>query len=298
MLSVTWAFGPPIEIKDGPFMSSFGNRPLLKPTGGFERGLPLCGAQRCFMNFWKPAIWAWSAGVRAVCVPPRLAGLNTSGVGALAVYSHLQRNAAEERRKRAPLRYPVYNIGSFPGNPLLAIVYSSTGFYYRLAGSAIRHRWLVFSLSLLFLVVGAVVARALKSSFFPDDVQYWSYLDIWLPNDASFTATKQATQAAEQVVRQVSEQYGREHPGKDGQPRQILKSITSFVGSGGPRFWSSVSPQQQQRNYAQVIIETTEKEVTPPLVLSLQSTLSRTVPGARIDARVNSRPTRSTCPFK
>lgn len=160
-----------------------------------------------------------------------------------------------------------------------------TGFYYRLAGSAIRHRWTVFVASLLFLTGGAVIARDLKSSFFPDDVQYWSYLDIWLPNDASFTATNQATQAAEQVIRQVSEQYGREHPGKDGKPRQILQSITSFVGGGGPRFWHSVSPQQQQRNYAQAIIEVTDKDDTPPLVGEMQSALSRRVPGARIDAR-------------
>jgi multidrug efflux pump subunit AcrB len=160
-----------------------------------------------------------------------------------------------------------------------------TGFYYRLAGSAIRHRWPVFVGSLLFLAGGAVIGHQLKSSFFPDDVQYWSYLDIWLPNDASFTATNQAAQEAEQVIRQVGEQYGREHPGKDGKPRQILQSITTFVGGGGPRFWSSVTPQQQQRNYAQEIIEVTDKNVTPPLVNALQSALSRLVPGARIDAR-------------
>ena len=160
-----------------------------------------------------------------------------------------------------------------------------TGFYYRLAGSAIRHRWPVFLASLLFLAAGAVIALELKSSFFPDDVQYWSYLDIWLPNDASFTATNHATQSAEQVIRQVCEQYGRDHPGKDGQPRQVLKSVTSFVGGGGPRFWSSVSPQQQQQNYAQAIIEVIEKEDTPPLVGILQDAVSRQVPGARIDVR-------------
>jgi len=133
--------------------------------------------------------------------------------------------------------------------------------------------------------MGAFISMELKSSFFPDDVQYWSYLDIWLPNDASLTATNQATQAAEQVVRQVSEQYGRDHPGKDGKPRPILNSITSFVGGGGPRFWITVSPQQQQLNYAQAIIEVTDKADTPPLVGAMQTALSRQIPGARIDAR-------------
>jgi multidrug efflux pump subunit AcrB len=160
-----------------------------------------------------------------------------------------------------------------------------TGFYYRLAGSAIRRRWLVFAGSLVFLLAGAIFSLQLKSSFFPDDVQYWSYLDIWLPNDASFTATNQTAEAAERVIRQASEKYGRDHPGKDGKPRQILRSLTTFVGGGGPRFWSSVSPQQQQPNYAQVIIEATDKDVTPELVRTLQPALSAMVPGARIDAR-------------
>jgi multidrug efflux pump subunit AcrB len=160
-----------------------------------------------------------------------------------------------------------------------------TGFYYRLAGSAIRHRWLVFAGSVVFLAGGVLLGTQLKSSFFPDDVEYWSYLDIWLPNDASFTATNRATQAAEEVIRQVSEQYGREHPGKDGKPRRILRSITSFVGGGSPRFWLTLDPQPRQLNYAQAVIEVTDKDDTPPLVDALQTALSRQVPGARIDAR-------------
>jgi multidrug efflux pump subunit AcrB len=160
-----------------------------------------------------------------------------------------------------------------------------TGFYYRLAGSAIRHRWLVFAGSLVFLAGGIFIGTQLKSSFFPDDVQYWSCLDIWLPNDASFTATNQATQTAEQVIRQVSEQYGREHPGKDGKPREILHSITSFVGGGSPRFWATLDPQQPQLNYAQAVIEVNDKNDTPALVDEFQTALSRLVPGARIDAR-------------
>jgi multidrug efflux pump len=160
-----------------------------------------------------------------------------------------------------------------------------TGLYYRLSGSAIRHRWLVFLGSLTFLAGGVLVGTQLKSSFFPDDVQYWSYLDIWLPNDASFSATNHATQLAEQVVERVSDEYGRTHPGKDGQPRQILRSITSFVGGGSPRFWATLDPQQRQLNYAQAIIQVTDKNDTPALVNEFQEALSREVPGARIDAR-------------
>lgn len=160
-----------------------------------------------------------------------------------------------------------------------------TGFYYRLAGRAIENRWKVFAVSLLFLALGGFLYKQLKSSFFPNDVQYWSYLDIWLPNDAPFSATNETARRAEEIIRRVAEEYGRERPDKSGKPRQILKSITTFVGGGGPRFWFSVSPQQQQLNYAQVIVEVTDKEDTPPLVDKLQTALSASVPGAYVDVQ-------------
>jgi multidrug efflux pump subunit AcrB len=65
-----------------------------------------------------------------------------------------------------------------------------TGFYYRVASLAVGHRWKVFAGSLLFLAVGGYLFVHLKQQFFPDDVQYWSTVDVWLPNDAPLSATK------------------------------------------------------------------------------------------------------------
>ena len=41
-------------------------------------------------------------------------------------------------------------------------------------------------------------------------------------------------------------------PKKNGKPRQILKSLTTFEVGGGPRFWFSVTPQLQQLNYKSI----------------------------------------------
>ena len=57
--------------------------------------------------------------------------------------------------------------------------------------------------SSVFLVIGGLAASQLKTQFFPLDVQYWFYLDIWLPNDVPLSATNDATLKAEAVVRQV-----------------------------------------------------------------------------------------------
>jgi multidrug efflux pump subunit AcrB len=64
-----------------------------------------------------------------------------------------------------------------------------------------------------------------------------------------------------------------------------LRYITTFVGGGGPRFWFSASPQTQQLNYAQVLIEVTDKDITPQFIKELQPVLTASIPGARMDAR-------------
>ena len=82
------------------------------------------------------------------------------------------------------------------------------------------------------------------------------------------------------MIREEADRFGKEHHRKD-----VLKSLTTFVGGGGPRFWFSVEPEQQQVNYAQIIVEVTDKHLTNELVGPLQTALSRDVPGARIDVR-------------
>jgi multidrug efflux pump subunit AcrB len=158
-------------------------------------------------------------------------------------------------------------------------------FYYKVGGWAINHRWKVLLGSLILLALSGLAASQLKTDFFPKDLSYLSYLDVWLPEDAPLSATNEATQRAEEVVREVTEEYGKEHPEKDGKPKEVLKSLTTFVGGGGPRFWFSVSPEMQQLNYAQVIIEVNDKHDTNHLIGLMQQALDERVPGARIDVR-------------
>jgi multidrug efflux pump len=100
----------------------------------------------------------------------------------------------------------------------------------------------------------------LKPQFFPKDLSYLSYVDVWLPPDAPLGATDTVTQRAETVIRQESERFGNEHHQKD-----VLKSLTTFVGGGGPRFWFSVDPERQQLNYAQILVEVSDKHFTNEL---------------------------------
>ena len=152
--------------------------------------------------------------------------------------------------------------------------------YYRVGDFALRHRWGTFAASLVVLVFGGWFFSMLKPQYFPKDLSYLSYVDVWLPPDAPLGATNTVAQRAETVIRQEADRFGNEHHQKD-----VLKSLTTFAGGGGPRFWFSVDPEQQQLNYAQILVEVSDKHFTNELVGPLQIALSREVPGARTDVR-------------
>jgi multidrug efflux pump subunit AcrB len=157
--------------------------------------------------------------------------------------------------------------------------------YYKIGTWAIEHRWKVMAGALLFLIGGGIFMSQLKTQFFPKDLSYLSYVDVWLPADAPLSATREAAMQSEDIIREVIDEYGHHHPDSDGKPRQVLKSLTTFIGGGGPRFWFSLSPELQQLNYAQIIIQVQDKHETAHLIGPLQKALSERVPGARIDVR-------------
>jgi multidrug efflux pump subunit AcrB len=157
--------------------------------------------------------------------------------------------------------------------------------YYRVGRTAIRHRWAVLAGSLVILAFGGFFMSRLKTQFFPVDLQYHSYVDVWLPEDAPVAATNRTAREVEATIRKVVDEYAKAHPDDEGRQREVLKSLTTFVGGGGPRFWFSIAPEQRQRNYAQILIEVSDKHDTRHLVDAIQAELSATITGARLDVR-------------
>jgi multidrug efflux pump len=157
--------------------------------------------------------------------------------------------------------------------------------YYRFGRMAIQHRWASLAAATMLLAGGGLVASQLKQSFFPKDLQYLSYVDVWLPEDAPLFATRQVTAQVEDVIRQVATDYGKSHAEESGPPHGVLKSLTTFVGGGGPRFWSNAGPEPSQLNYAQVLIEVYDKHDTAHLIGPLQDALDTQIAGARIDVK-------------
>jgi multidrug efflux pump subunit AcrB len=154
--------------------------------------------------------------------------------------------------------------------------------YYRIGRQAIEHRWAFLAASVVLIALGGVFMSQLKTQYFPQDLQYLSYVDVWLPEDAPASATGRIAQEVEAVIQRVAAVYAQEHGTGS---TQVLKSLTTFVGGGAPRFWFSVAPEQSQPNYAQVLIEVFDKHDTRHLLDALQPELNASIPGARLDVR-------------
>ncbi len=157
------------------------------------------------------------------------------------------------------------------------------GWYYRMGQAAITHRWRVAFGSVGILVLGGWVMSRLKPQFFPKDLQYLSYVEVWMPEDAPVVETRAMTEHVEQLVKGHAADFFAHRPKEHGEGR--LVSVTSFVGGGGPRFWSTFTPEAQQPNYGLLILQVASKHDTPELVAELQEQLAHEIVGARVNVR-------------
>ena len=152
--------------------------------------------------------------------------------------------------------------------------------YMRIGSKVIKNRIPIFLSTLVVLAGGFFVMSETKSSFFPNDVFRISWVDVWMPEDASITATNDAAEKVEKITQDITKELAAKVHRPD-----FLNVICTYVGGAGPRFWSSLMPELDQLNYSQVIIEVAEKKDTDLLVPALQKALDEKVPEARCDVR-------------
>jgi multidrug efflux pump subunit AcrB len=158
-----------------------------------------------------------------------------------------------------------------------------SGWYYKVGRRAIEHRWRFAVASLGFLVLGGWVMTRLKTQFFPKDLQYLSYVEVWLPEDAPLIATRGITDQVEAIIQRESRAYFAHHQ-SHGEPGGMV-SLTTYMGGGGPRFWSTFGPEPRQTNYAVIVMQTINKHDTPELIPMLQNAMSREISGARVNVK-------------
>lgn len=107
-----------------------------------------------------------------------------------------------------------------------------------LVDACVEHRWITIGLTIATFVLGLAGMGKVQQQFFPDSARPEVLVDIWLPEGASVAAT-------DEVARRVEARLARE-PGVVG--------VSTWVGSGVPRFYLPLDQIFPQTNVSQLIL--------------------------------------------
>jgi multidrug efflux pump subunit AcrB len=145
-------------------------------------------------------------------------------------------------------------------------------------GKATLARWaslrpgLVAGAAALGVLGAAGLIPRLGLAFFPAAERDQFIVDVWLPEGSDITATERTATRVERIIRER------------GGPASV-RSLVTYIGQGGPRFYYNVTPEPPAANYAQIVVNTTTVSDTDRLVAAVQREADATITGARITAR-------------
>jgi len=154
--------------------------------------------------------------------------------------------------------------GSLP-NPYTGKLYSC---YQTSLVWMLRHRFLVISTVIAALALSVYVFQYVPKTFFPpgDRNQYLIYLDF--PAGTRIEETDSTTKKVADWL----------------QNKKINPEVTgtiAYVGSGGPRFYLSLAPDDPENNYAFIIVNTESNTQVPALVDRTRQYLLDKAPNVR-----------------
>jgi multidrug efflux pump len=111
----------------------------------------------------------------------------------------------------------------------------------RAVGWCVRRRWVVIGLTLAVFAASIAGFGLVPRQFFPASDRLEVLIDMRLPEGSSFAATAREVAAMEALLAR--------QPG--------IASRVVYTGTGTPRFFLAFSPELDQPNYAQFVINTT-----------------------------------------
>ncbi len=117
------------------------------------------------------------------------------------------------------------------------------------------------------LFVASIIAFAtlVQQQFFPPSDRNEVLVDMWFPQGASIYETKSGASSLEKIA---NAQKG-------------VKSVTTFIGVGAPRFYLSLDQQNQNINYAQLLIMTEDHKARERIRDYLAEILNKQYPNVR-----------------
>ena len=157
-----------------------------------------------------------------------------------------------------------------------------TPFYRRFRRTVdwcVRHRWITIGATLLTFALGLAGMGKVQQQFFPDSSRPEILVDIWSPEGTSFTAN-------EAVARRLEARLMQE-PG--------VSTVSTWVGSGVPRFYLPLDQYFPQTNLSQLIVLPKDLATRESLRVKLPALLATEFPEVR--ARVKLLPNGPPVPY-
>ncbi len=135
----------------------------------------------------------------------------------------------------------------------------------RLLNGCVQHRWLTIALTLAVFAAGLAGMGRVQQQFFPDSSRPEILVDLWLPEGSSL-------RESEALARRFEARMMRE-PGMAG--------VTSWIGSGVPRFYLPLDQIFPQANVSQTILLPTSVALREDLRRRLPELLASEFPEVR-----------------
>ncbi|MDP1741285.1 efflux RND transporter permease subunit [Polaromonas sp.] len=137
--------------------------------------------------------------------------------------------------------------------------------FRRLVNWCVEYRWITIGATILVFALGIVGMGKVQQQFFPDSSRPEIMVDIWFPEGTSFAAN-------ELTAKRVEERLLKE----DG-----VRSVSTWVGSGVPRFYLPLDQVFPQTNVSQFIVLPKDLKVRESLRIKLPALLAQEFPEVR-----------------
>ena len=137
--------------------------------------------------------------------------------------------------------------------------------FRRTVSWCVEHRWLTIGATVLIFALGIVGMSRVQQQFFPDSSRPEIMVDLWSPEGTSFAAN-------EAVARRVEQRLMQEAG---------VASVSTWIGSGVPRFYLPLDQVFPQTNVSQMIVLPRDLAVREALRIKLPALLATEFPEVR-----------------
>jgi len=137
--------------------------------------------------------------------------------------------------------------------------------FRRTVNWCVAHRWITIGLTVATFALGIAGMGKVQQQFFPDSSRPEIIVDLWLPEGATFAASDAVAKRFEKRI--LAE------PG--------VQSVTTWVGSGVPRFYLPLDQVFPQTNVSQLIVLPQDLKTRESLRIKLPALLAQEFPEIR-----------------